>query len=150
MPAFEEFDVDDVAAFFLGWDTTDTVTTPDFSGERVDSYIRWKNLSKYLGYIKRAFPSMDDEKASSFAQCPDAFNQTILKSFCSKCHSDDTKAMFDKAMSFQKQVVLKWNPTADDPTLSAYLGLLGIDEAASKECGSLVLDTSSLWHSCRT
>ena len=48
--------------------------------------------------------------------------------------------MFAKAKEFQKQVVLKWNPTADEPTISVYLGLLGINEAASKECGSIVLD----------
>ena len=28
----------------------------------------------------------------------------------------------------------------DEPTLSIYLGLLGIDEAASKECGAILLD----------
>ena len=48
--------------------------------------------------------------------------------------------MFGKAKSFQKQVVQKWNPTVDDPTLSVYLGLLDINETASKECGSIVLD----------
>ena len=34
----------------------------------------------------------------------------------------------------------KWNPNADLVTLSNYMGLIGIDEAASKECGALTLD----------
>ncbi len=33
-----------------------------------------------------------------------------------------------------------WNPKIDEPSLSIYFGLLGIDEAASKECGSITLD----------
>ena len=35
---------------------------------------------------------------------------------------------------------MRWNPTAYEPTLSIYLGLIGIDGAASKECGAITLD----------
>ena len=48
--------------------------------------------------------------------------------------------MFLKAKQFVRDVVQKWNLTIDDATKSMYLGLLGIDEAASKECGAILLD----------
>ena len=41
---------------------------------------------------------------------------------------------------FQVRTVRRWNPKIEEPSLSIYLGLLGIDEAASKECGSITLD----------
>ena len=35
----------------------------------------------------------------------------------------------------------KWNPDVDEPTLTIFiLGLVGIDESASKECGAIALD----------
>ena len=42
--------------------------------------------------------------------------------------------------NFQANTVRKWNPTIDEATLSIFLGLVGIDEAASKECGAITLD----------
>ena len=48
--------------------------------------------------------------------------------------------MFDAARSFQVETVKRWNKEIDDPTLSMYLGLLAIDESASKECGAITLD----------
>lgn len=33
-----------------------------------------------------------------------------------------------------------WNPNTEEPTKSVYLGLLAIDEAASKEYGAITLD----------
>ena len=40
MPAFEDFDNDDVATFYETWDQVETVTMPDFSGERVAAYVK--------------------------------------------------------------------------------------------------------------
>ena len=48
--------------------------------------------------------------------------------------------MITQAKRFQKEVVRKWNPSIDDPTTSMYLGLVGIDESAAKECGAITLD----------
>ena len=44
------------------------------------------------------------------------------------------------AKGFQKNIVKQWHPQIDDCLLSIYLGLIGIDEAASKECGAITLD----------
>ena len=51
MPAFEDFENDNVATFFGVWDQVETVSMPDFSGERDAAYVKWKNVSKCLGYI---------------------------------------------------------------------------------------------------
>ena len=53
---------------------------------------------------------------------------------------DEGKKLFNKAKKNQKLSVLKWNPHIDEPTKSIYLGLVGIDESAAKECGAILLD----------
>ena len=50
------------------------------------------------------------------------------------------KRLFEVANSFQKDTVLQWSPIANKPTLSVYLGLIDINEAAPKECGTITLD----------
>ena len=44
------------------------------------------------------------------------------------------------AKHFVKDATDEWNPTGKEPTESAYLGLIGIGESASKECGAILLD----------
>ena len=101
MPAFEDFDDDNVATFSETWDQVKTVTMPDFSGERVAAYVKWKNVSKYLGYIRRAFPtpSAEDENDAGdrvLAQSPKEFNRNNLSTFGSRC---DSKVRFDFSAS---------------------------------------------------
>ena len=86
MPDFSDFDLLDVAGFFCNWETYEVVTAPDFSGESVESYIRWKDVSKYLTYIQRAFPARDEDEKSPFDQCPCSFNRTVLNLFLGCCH----------------------------------------------------------------
>ena len=57
MPVFEFVDFEDPASFFLNYAEYDTVTTPDFSGDRVSSYLQLKNFASHLQYFKRAFPT---------------------------------------------------------------------------------------------
>ena len=42
--------------------------------------------------------------------------------------------------SFQKTVVRKWNKDIDEVTLSLFMGMIGIDESESKNCGAISLD----------
>ena len=53
--------------------------------------------------------------------------------------SSVSRELFTKARKFQGNTVRRWNPNAEC-SLSIYLGLIGIDEAASKECGAITLD----------
>ena len=48
--------------------------------------------------------------------------------------------MISSVYRFESDTVRRWNPTRDEPTESIYLGLVGIDESASKECGAITLD----------
>ena len=48
--------------------------------------------------------------------------------------------MFLNAKTFVKDATEQWNPLINEPTESTYLGLIGIDESASKECGTILLD----------
>ena len=61
-------------------------------------------------------------------------------SFSELCNLDGARLLFNACSNFQRVAVKKWNPYADEVTLSNYIGLVGIDEAASKECGALTLD----------
>ena len=40
--------------------------------------------------------------------------------------------MATNAAAMQKKTVLKWKPDADKPSQSVFIGLVGIDELASK------------------
>ena len=51
-------------------------------------------------------------------------------------------AFFAEVADFQRNSVRLWNPHADDVTESNYMGTVGIDKAASKECAALGLDLS--------
>ena len=41
---------------------------------------------------------------------------------------------------FEELTVNRWNPKRKEATKSIYLGLVCIDELASKECGAITLD----------
>ena len=54
------------------------------------------------------------------------------------CATDEEEKCLAKPIFF-KLSVLKWNPHIDGPTKSIYLGLVGIDELTSTECGAILL-----------
>ena len=140
MPVFEFLDWDDTANFFVNYDSYQTVTTPEFSGDRVSSYLQLRDLASHLNYMKRAFPDNDSDDEGCFQYCPSEFDMNKLHSFADVCHSDSVKALFKCTKQFQRSTVHRWHPTIDEPTQSIYLGLIGIDESASKECGAITLD----------
>ena len=63
-----------------------------------------------------------------------------MESFATHCSNDKVKQMLLNAKTFVKDATEQWNPLINEPTESAYLGLIGIDESASKECGTILLD----------
>jgi len=48
--------------------------------------------------------------------------------------------MAANAAAMQEKTVKTWKPNADKPTESVFIGLVGIDESAGKECGAITLD----------
>jgi hypothetical protein len=138
MPVFEFVEVDQVAQFFLDYNDFQSDTTPDFTGQRVQAYLKLKDISRRV-QLKNAFvPSTTN--VDYFAQCPATFDKEKLKRFVNRFESKPAGALIEKLKQFQVRTVRQWNPKINDPSLSIYLGLLGIDEAASKECGSITLD----------
>ena len=81
MPAFEIVDIDECSEFLLNYDNFDSVTLPDFTGDRVASYLRVKDVVTTIKYFGRAFP---DTLANDgyFKQCPAEFNRYKMSSFC--------------------------------------------------------------------
>ena len=138
MPAFENIDVAAPSVFLLDHSTFKSITTPDFTGSRVNSYIKLRDICCHLRMIDSAFSSPKDG-VDVFDQCPADFNKPLLESFRSRCKGRDGRKLFDAARSFQVETVKRWNKEIDDPILSMYSGLLAIDESASKECGAITL-----------
>ena len=98
-----------------------------------------KDISRRVQQLKRSFvPSSTN--VDYFDQCPESFDKLKLKQFGKRLESKSAEALLNNLKKFQVNTVRRWNPRIDEPSLSIYLGLLGIDEAASKECGSLTLD----------
>ena len=144
MPAFEMVDFEDPVAIcnvYENFDTYITLATPEFEGKRVDSYIQLRDTASHLTMLARAFPAsaMDDDNGY-FDQCPSNYSQENLRNFGTKLNSSKVAKLLKEAKAFQHNTVLRWNEQADEATMSVYLGLLGIDEAASKECGAITLD----------
>ena len=82
----------------------------------------------------------DPNDGGYFENCPSQFDIPALRSFRDRIRSETSRELIQKAKCFQEWTVKKWNPHIQEPTLSIYLGLVAIDEAASKECGAITLD----------
>ncbi len=63
-----------------------------------------------------------------------------MAKFVKGFNSKSAMALMESVKQFQVRTAHVWNLRIDEPSLSIYLGLLGIDEVASKECGSTALD----------
>ena len=61
MPAFELKDLTDSVVFIMKYSTFESVTTPAFTGSRVDTYIDLRDLCVCLGFIERAYPSTTND-----------------------------------------------------------------------------------------
>ena len=48
MPAFEIVETDKLAGFFVNYDEFETITVPDFTGERVSAYLNMKQRASSL------------------------------------------------------------------------------------------------------
>ena len=79
-PAFEIVDVINPANFFINYDNFESITTPDFTGDRVHSYLRLRDIATHVGCLSRAFPS-PEQIETYFEQCPAEFNTHALSSF---------------------------------------------------------------------
>ena len=98
-----------------------------------------------MAHLRLAFPeaSISDEGGKwreYFDQCPTMYSTPKMKSFAKRCTHKEVKKMFLNAKCFVRDATDKWNLTGKEPTESTYLGLIGIDESASKECGAVLLD----------
>ena len=133
MPTFEIVETDKLAGFFVTYDEFETITVPDFTGERVSAYLNMKQRASSLTRLSQAFPALNEDD-DYFGQCPDEFDKAKLVDFSRRCMSSVSRELFTKARKFQGNTVRRWNPNANECSLSIYLGLIGIDEAASKEC----------------
>ena len=142
MPAFEIVDLQNPASFFLAYDQNnfETCSLPDFTGDRVRAYTELRDIATQIQYLDRAFPPARDDNVGYFDQCPESFSSDRLKKFQSDINSKDGVSMCRAVKAYQERTVRSWNPEVDEPTKTIYLGLLGVDESASKECGAIALD----------
>ena len=53
---------EDLAFFLIRYKNYKSVTTPDFTGDWVTSYLKMKNIICHLKYLHHAFPSPDEVK----------------------------------------------------------------------------------------
>ena len=86
MPAFEIVDLANPASFFVNYDEFETVTLPDFTGDRVRSYMDLKETSSYARSLANAFldpkcKPEDFDAHAYYAQCPPEFDRNKLRAF---------------------------------------------------------------------
>ena len=92
MPVFEFVKDDRVAQFFLDFKDFESKTTPDFTGKRVQSYLKLKNISRRVQQLKKTFlPSSTND--TYFDQCPECFDKHKLKQFGKRLESKSAEAL---------------------------------------------------------
>ena len=74
-----------------------------------------------------------------FEDCPDHFDKATLANHSALCNTEIVKVLFTLATHFQRDAVSFWNDFHYEVTPSNYLGLEGLDETSSQECGALAL-----------
>ena len=78
MLVFEFVKADQVAHFFLDYNEFESDTTPDFTGQHVQAYLKLKDISRQVQQMKNAFvPSSTN--VNYFDQCPATFDKERLK-----------------------------------------------------------------------
>ena len=90
--------------------------------------------------MKRLFVEMDAKNNPREAVRANNAEKDKIVSLSELCSVDSATMLFHACRKFQREAVKKWNPNANLVTLSNYMGLVGIDKAAAKECGALALD----------
>ena len=77
------------------------MSLPDFTGNRVRSYMKLKNTATWVKYLSKAFPApdvsdddvSDDNSNDYFDQCSGSFDRTNLRRFQSDLHTKEGKAL---------------------------------------------------------
>jgi len=111
---------------------------PDATGNRVDKYLKLTSIARTLRNVQNIFAVSDDD--TYYEQCPDYLKVPRLRKVGEYCASREAKKVFDRAWSFQRDVVRDWNPDADSVTQSMILGVTGIDEKDAAGATACFLD----------
>ena len=114
-------------------------TRPDFSGKRVESYIKLRDTATWINHVHRVFGKRERD-VEFYRNCPASIDRQKLVTFNRKCRTTTAKKLFAGSKTFQKDAVRQWNPYVDEITKSCLLGVLGIDESDSNGCGAVLLD----------
>ena len=106
MIAFEELRCD-YAKIFMNYNEFETVTDPDFTGERVLRYIKLRDIATNLKHFKKTFPSSDEFEDSGkdvvgdfYDQCPPSFNDINTNASKNTCHELQARQLHPKCFVF--------------------------------------------------
>jgi len=142
MPVYEIIAFDStksICDFIVNYENYEIITSPDFIGQRFEKYIEVCDIASHLQCVQLAFLAADNSD-QYFTQCPSSFDRTPLNNFTRCCNSKSGSKLFTAAKNFQRNTNIKWNENANEVTLTMFLGLIGIDESASKECGAITTE----------
>lgn len=109
------------------------------------SHLSPRNIADNVQLMIRSFPATSGTADGDeyFWQCPESFERDNLCTFQHWMNSEESRTLVSSLKKFQQWTTRKWNPNVDSPTLSLYIGLFAIDEAASKERGSVTQFTKT-------
>ena len=135
MPPYEDFDGFAPAKYLAEHKDVPSHSHVDFSGKRVAAYAKLLDLTDRVREIRRVFI----ENGTILHHFPSVMNKNNLETFIQDCRQSECVKLFTAARRFQKDAVLKWNPTAEEVTPTIVVGLDAMEEAASMETGAIVL-----------
>jgi hypothetical protein len=111
---------------------------PDWSGERVDSFDEFTDVSLYVQSLDRVL----SRSTESFQIVPDTMEVDNILAMKDLCNTDSVKKLFTECRNFQRKSVKDWNPKADEVTKTLLLGVVAIDESSKEGCGAVYIDLS--------
>jgi hypothetical protein len=139
IPAFEIVDRNHPSFFFVDYNAFQAVTLSDSTGVCFSAYHKINDGAVHVKHLARTFPCLDGED-TYFDQCSSTFDRTKLPTFRDTMDTKLAGNLCRATESFQTNTVCKWKTNADEPTKSVFIGLVGINESASKECDAITLD----------
>lgn len=138
MPAYKTMDSMDHASFFKQHSCFTSASDVDVTGARVRAYAKRGNVCWEILAIARVAGTISDDGAAKHIK--KYISGSSLDSFVTLQNDKEVTALVHNCQSFRKQAVLFWNKEGANVTLMNILGLIGIDEASSTECGGIALD----------
>ena len=113
-----------IAHFFLTHKEMPPAKHPCFNGSRVRAHDTRKDQGWWIEEVAHAFTSADIEEVEPFSYTADSLDKSRLVAMRDLCTHPEVRPVIAAAKAFQRDSVRKYNPFADEVTMTNYMGMV--------------------------